>query len=104
MTTATEQKYEWYLRNKEKVDEANRQAKEEKLAFVRAAKDVPCLDCGNRYPYYVMDLDHRPGTEKICNPASAHLRMGWDRLKVEIAKCDPVCANCHRIRTHQRLP
>ena len=69
--------------------------------IVRAAKDQPCADCGRRYPYYVMDLDHREGEEKTANVN----RLVWDSertLRAEIAKCDVVCANCHRERTHQR--
>lgn len=64
--------------------------------IIRAAKNVPCADCGQRYPYYVMDFDHRE--EKSTN-------VGWmrgcgrARLEAEIAKCDVVCANCHRERS-----
>ena len=29
--------------------------------YARALKDRPCADCGIKYPYYVMDLDHRVG-------------------------------------------
>jgi hypothetical protein len=25
-----------------------------------------------------------------------------DRLRAEVAKCDLVCANCHRVRTHKQ--
>lgn len=28
--------------------------------------------------------------------------MGQQKLKEEIAKCDVVCSNCHRIRTSKR--
>ena len=75
--------------------------------YLRDAKDAPCFDCGVRYPYYVMDFDHRPGEEK-----SKHLtkrrnmrgltRVGIPSLKAEILKCDLVCSNCHRERTHSR--
>ena len=35
--------------------------------LVRDAKNRPCADCGVQYPYYVMDLDHRPGIAKRAN-------------------------------------
>lgn len=61
------------------------------------------MDCGSSYPYYVMDLDHRPGEEKLFDPSRAPNRGNLQALLAEIAKCDPICANCHRIRTHSRL-
>jgi transposase len=63
----------------------------------------PCMDCNIEYPYYVMDFDHRPDEIKIFTIGIMykHITMG-DLLK-EIAKCDLVCANCHRYRTWQRL-
>ena len=66
-----------------------------------AAKDVPCKDCGNRFPSYVMDFDHIPERGKKCFALSdgSGKRMPENRLRKEIAKCDVICANCHRIRT-----
>lgn len=70
--------------------------------FIIEAKSSSCLDCGISYPSYVMDFDHRDPIDKDRNIAEAANR-GWsiERLKIEIAKCDLVCANCHRIRTHK---
>ena len=34
------------------------------VTAVRAAKNVPCTDCGVRYPHYVMDFDHVRGVKK----------------------------------------
>jgi len=72
--------------------------------LLRSAKDKPCADCGQRYPYYVMDFDHREGEIKLFNVSSlnGHRRTSRKKLLDEIAKCDVVCANCHRDRTHQR--
>lgn len=71
---------------------------------IRKAKRVPRADCGKRYPHYVMDFDHRPGEKKSFNLAIAagQTRLSWEKIAAEIAKCDVVCANCHRIRTHRR--
>lgn len=48
-----------------------------------------------------MDFDHRDPHDKTAN-LSAAWAGGWTRERVleEAAKCDVVCANCHRIRTH----
>lgn len=68
--------------------------------FVREAKSVPCADCGNNYPYYVMDFDHK--SDKVFNISRSHT-VSKQALLEEIDKCDVVCSNCHRIRTHNRL-
>lgn len=68
-------------------------------AFVVEMKDRPCQDCDKRFPPYVMDFHHRYGKEgDIANC----IRRGFslERLTAEIAKCDILCANCHRIRTY----
>lgn len=64
---------------------------------------TPCADCGQIYPACCMDFDHLPGHQKVGGVAE----MLWKRisekeLREEIAKCELVCANCHRIRTHHR--
>ena len=28
--------------------------------------------------------------------------LKWERVQAEIAKCEIVCANCHRVRTRDR--
>jgi hypothetical protein len=61
----------------------------------------PCYDCGLIFPPEVTDWDHRPGVIKIFELASA-LNRDIGKVMDEIAKCDLVCANCHRIRTKSR--
>ncbi len=96
-----------YQRNKEAYV---RRAKARKSALkddfrklVDDLKSHPCGDCGHSFPPFVMDFDHREGELKIDNVAnlvaSPH---SMKKLLEEIAKCDLVCANCHRIRTHAR--
>lgn len=71
--------------------------------LVNEAKSQPCADCGVQYPSYVMDLDHVPerGKKKF-NMSRQRGGFSVDELREELVKCDPVCANCHRERTHQR--
>jgi hypothetical protein len=57
----------------------------------------PCKDCGRFYPHYVMDFDHLGN--KVMN-VSRMIGYKRERIEQEIAKCDLVCSNCHRIRTH----
>lgn len=82
----------------------NVKAKRAKIRnIVSELKSKPCTDCNISYPPYVMDFDHRPGVQKIESIAECVKRC-WplSRLLKEIAKCDLVCANCHRERTFTR--
>lgn len=69
-------------------------------AILTAAKDKPCQDCGVKYPPCVMDFDHRPGEVKLF--LVSRRWCGKQKVADEIAKCDVVCANCHRLRTEAR--
>ncbi len=77
-----------------------RQARIRNQTFIREAKNRPCADCGIAYMYEVMDFDHVNG--KKTKNVSLMLGTTVKQLKAEIAKCDVVCANCHREREHGR--
>ena len=81
---------------------ANRARKVRGKKIIADAKDKPCADCGGKFPGCVMDLDHRPGEIKSFEVATQGYYQGVAALNAEIAKCDVVCANCHRIRTRDR--
>lgn len=67
-------------------------------------KDGPCIDCNNRFNPWQMDFDHRPGEEKEFSISDGLKSKDCiAKLHAEVAKCDLVCANCHRDRTHGRL-
>lgn len=71
------------------------------LEMLRELRRVPCADCGGTFPPYVMDFDHREPSAKSFNLTVAKaLLKNRDVLRAEIAKCDIVCANCHRVRTN----
>lgn len=92
-----------YERNKAKYI-AGARAKQQLLKqYVRDAKTGPCADCGVAYPPVVMDFDHRPGTVKTFDVAQLFKYGSLSKVQNEIAKCDLVCANCHRLRTWNRL-
>lgn len=69
--------------------------------MIDSLKDAPCMDCRGRFPPEAMDFDHRPGEIKRTTLAAAN-RLGRATILAEVAKCDLVCANCHRIRTRKR--
>jgi hypothetical protein len=50
-----------------------------------------------------MEWDHLPGTEKLFALADVRRSShGRKRILAEVAKCELVCANCHRERTFGR--
>lgn len=87
--------------------EAARQRQLERVAacraFVRVERTQPCIDCGQRFPWYVTEFDHPTGRAAYEDTIAYLTSRGTlSKLKAEIAKCDLVCANCHKVRTHIR--
>lgn len=95
----------WYARNKQAhkqdVRRNNRRYLARAQALLLELKSRPCADCGGRFPAVAMDFDHVSGTKReIVSRLKLH---SLARLREEIAKCEVVCAVCHRIRTARRL-
>lgn len=78
----------------------NKRKRDENMKILIKLKSVPCYDCGGTYPYYVMDFDHVRGIK--VRRVSAMTDCNTDLMLAEVAKCDVVCSNCHRIRTFLR--
>lgn len=84
--------------------EKNKKRRQRVTAKVVRLKSItPCMDCQKTYPYYVMDFDHRDGKKKIDGISRLIRSESLSVVMSEIAKCDIVCANCHRIRTMTRM-
>jgi hypothetical protein len=88
------QKEQYYLRNRERERRIVEMAEE--------AKARPCADCGVQYPPWKMDFDHVSGTKVMGISQLVRLKKSIRLLRAAIAKCEVVCANCHRDRTHFR--
>jgi hypothetical protein len=86
------------LKNKAKIAAHMAKKAAERRLLLNGLKNRPCMDCGARFPPECMDFDHR-------DPETKHTEVGlmltwkWERVLAEIALCDLVCSNCHRIRT-----
>lgn len=96
----------YYARNAETI-KANRRKRDKELArqqreYVAAYKEAEgCKVCGIKEAV-VLDLDHRDPAQKRGNVSTMCGKVSWDSLYAEIAKCDVLCANCHRRKTHCR--
>lgn len=79
-----------------------------KLELLKKVSDLkeasPCLDCHLFYPACCMDYDHLPSKSRKKAAISTMVRKNreWALIESEIAKCELVCSNCHRIRTRDR--
>lgn len=98
-----EYRKEHYRRNKEVYKGRAVQRKAEMRSWVDEQKSGPCSDCGEVYPPCVMDFDHPEGSDKVDKISTLVIMGNWQKLKDEVAKCELVCSNCHRLRTHTRL-
>lgn len=62
-------------------------------------KGLSCVYCGISNPLCI-DFDHIDRTTKLGTPATM-ITGGykWEDVIKEIEKCQPVCANCHRMKS-----
>jgi len=90
---------DYQIKHRKRIQEKQNQRRAKLASEI---KSKPCTDCGNCFPPECMDFDHVRG-KKLCNVAAIISSGKSDALLyAEIAKCDLVCANCHRIRTRKR--
>ena len=86
---------------------ANGSEKTRTIATRRARRGVvndlkeknPCNDCGNFYPYFIMEYDHLDESTKKDAVSSLVKNASFKEVEEEIAKCELVCSNCHKQRT-----
>jgi hypothetical protein len=72
----------------------------ERIAYLVAyLREHPCADCGEADPV-VLEFDHL--RDKKFNISKGIRDRNWQCVLDEIAKCEVVCANCHRRRTARR--
>lgn len=90
-----------YDANKPYYRARNKKKAAELGAWLRAYKEAHpvCVDCKLPHPYWRLDFDHL--RDKAFEVGQG-VRWSMRKLLAEIAKCELVCANCHRDRTHQR--
>ncbi len=91
-----------YKANKKKYAMQTKKNRYRLRECINKIKDVPCTDCGNEYPPYVMDFDHVSDDKVDCISRMVNTAMGKATILREIDKCEVVCSNCHRIRTYNR--
>lgn len=87
---------------KEKYHQRSQKRRTEVRAILaRIKEESGCVDCKIKYPFYVLEFDHTQDNKEANIAWMATFASIEDILK-ETAKCEVVCANCHKARTYLR--
>ncbi len=99
----SEQQKKWYAKHKE-THVANARINRER-AIAEARRFVwdylsthPCVHCGESNPV-VLEFDHIRGKKRMHVSEMVRRGHGLESIAEELAKCQVLCANCHRIKT-----
>lgn len=55
-----------------------------------------CTKCGYDKCIDALEFHHRDSSSKKAKPTYIIRRWAWEKVKVELDKCDLVCSNCHK--------
>lgn len=103
-TRAKRKYYEVHKKSEQRKSRERIRARRTKAyEYVNQIKEeTPCMDCDRTFPAVCMDFDHC--TDDKFKNVSRLINEGYslEKIKFEIAKCELVCACCHRIRTQAR--
>jgi hypothetical protein len=87
-------------KSNERIQELRAIRREEiRETIIKHLRQNPCAKC-NEKDILVLEFDHRdPKTKEFCISQAIGLVPSLERLEKEIAKCDILCANCHKRKT-----
>ena len=97
MVTTTE----YYKQNPEKYTARRKQIKERERELRRRVQEYrvgkTCVRCGFA-DHRAIDFHHRDPLQKEVKIAELYRKgWSWERMRLELDKCDPLCRNCHAI-------
>jgi hypothetical protein len=92
-----EYKRQWFKTHRAQINKQARQRRQNIREFVCATKKaLTCIRCGESNPV-CLDFHHRDPQQKLFSIASSvEGHRSKQLILAEIAKCDVLCANCHR--------
>jgi predicted HNH restriction endonuclease len=104
MKTNKEYQAKWYSKNKQKqIDKSEKRRKEIKAKIRSYKSSLKCEKCSENHPA-CLDFHHIDPSKKEANIYQIAIKgWSWDRIMEEIAKCQVLCANCHR-KIHYKEP
>jgi hypothetical protein len=62
-----------------------------------------CSSCKKKYHYSVFEFHHKDPKQKDVSWTKLRLRSD-EKIKLELDKCDLLCANCHRMKHYALVP
>ena len=87
---------------KDKTGKRRRDGRSRIRKFLQEYKsDKRCVDCGEDYPYWMLEFDHLKDKKFTISQFSSKT-LDLEIIKEEISKCEIVCCNCHKNRTFHR--
>ena len=86
-----------YLENTQYYIQKGARLRQARIEWFREyKKTLKCELCGENHPA-TLDFNHRNPSEKEFNVGEMVAVQGKARILKEIAKCQILCSNCHRI-------
>ena len=73
-----------------------------RFRLARYLSGKACVDCGESDPV-VLEFDHVRGTKHHDIGLMIARSFSWNKIVLEIAKCELRCANCHRRKTARQF-
>ena len=97
MTKSKQDYNAWYRdKNKATINERHKVRRNAKCAWFKAYKEtLSCQECGED-DAVCLDLHHRNPAEKRFQFSKSFFSRSIQAILDELAKCDVLCANCHR--------
>lgn len=86
-----------YQKNKDKYRQALNDRRRKRTAwFLELKSKLACVKCGESHPA-CLSFHHRDPVEKVKDVGDmVNFAFAEKTILEEIAKCDPMCENCHR--------
>ena len=93
-----EKRREWHKQWREANDEKwagwGRRWRIGRTAWMREQKGDTCAGCGGKFEPHELDFHHRDPASKLFRVSQ--YKASRATLAAEIAKCDVLCASCHK--------
>lgn len=91
-----------YQKNKEKYVQRRNDARKDRRRYVdNKKKKSQCKICGFK-DYRALVYHHRDPSIKFASISNMGMRgFTYDKIEIEIEKCDLICANCHKIHNYK---